>query len=279
MSLNSLNLEAFYACARTGNFTRAAHELHITQSALSQRIKNLEQNLGTTLFIRDKKKTRLTEWGEKLIRYCQTQDTAEREFLGQLKAAGTGELAGVVRVGAFSSAARSLVLPALGGLLNKHSGVQLRLVVRELYELTPLLRSGEIDYLISTERMDHSGLISQKLGVENNVLVQKKGYKGPEIYLDHDEEDRTTTDYFGKRNTASIQRRYLDDIYGIIDGVRLGLGRAVVPRHLVTAFKDIEVINPSKSLDVPIVFHYYDVPIRTRLHQAVIDAVSTIKVG
>jgi len=61
-------LRGFEAAARHLNFTRAADELFITQSAVSRQIKTLEQRLGVTLFLRQPKRLRLTQQGEHLYR-------------------------------------------------------------------------------------------------------------------------------------------------------------------------------------------------------------------
>ena len=63
MSLSSLYLDAFVGVAKAESFSGAAKGLHITQSALSQRIKNLEDELGLTLFLRMTSGVRLTEQG------------------------------------------------------------------------------------------------------------------------------------------------------------------------------------------------------------------------
>ncbi len=279
MALNSLYLEAFYACVQVGNFTRAAEKLHITQSALSQRIKNLEESLGVTLLIREKKGIRPTEFGERLVQYCSAKYAAEDELVSSVKAPHSKLLSGIVRIGAFSSAARSFVLPALSDLLLAHPQIQLRLVVQELYNLEPLLRSGEIDFLMTTRILQRQGILHRKLGVETNVQVQKRGYQGRDVFLDHDEEDTTTLDYFKQKDRGKIQRQYLDDIYGIIDGVRLGLGKAVVPKHLIDGMPDIEIVNPSKTLLAPVILHYYEQPFYSRLHEAVVQALTSHQLG
>jgi LysR family transcriptional regulator, glycine cleavage system transcriptional activator len=61
-------LRGFEAAARHLNFTRAADELFITQSAVSRQIKALEERLGVTLFLRQPKGLRLTQQGERLYR-------------------------------------------------------------------------------------------------------------------------------------------------------------------------------------------------------------------
>ncbi|HEX4923280.1 MAG TPA: LysR family transcriptional regulator [Bdellovibrionales bacterium] len=271
--MNSLYLDAFYACAQTRNFTRAAEKLYITQSALSQRIKNLEGELGTTLIIRDRAGLRLTERGEELLRYCQTKEALEAEVAGRLRK-GAGALSGQLRIGGFSSVMRSVILPALAPLLEKHDGVRLKLIARELAELPALLRSGEIDFMVLDQKLEGDGLVAAKLGVERNVLVQKRGYKGAEVYLDHDEKDATTAKYLRRKSAAGLTRNYLDDVYGLIDGVKLGLGQAVLPLHLVAGAKELEVLEPGRTHDIPVVLHYFAQPFYTKLHQAAVEALT-----
>lgn len=277
MSLNSQRLDAFFVCAQVGNFTRAAERLHLTQSALSQRIKNLEEEIGATLFVREKKGVRLTETGERLVRYCQGKQAFETDLIAQLQNPGGKNLVGTLRVGAFSSVAHSLVMPALAKMLTRNPAVGLKLVVREVYELAPLLRTGEVDYLVTTDLKKREGMVTLPLGHEKNGLVQRRGYDGPDIYLDHDEEDSTTHDYFGPRQSAKLSRRYLDDIQGILAGVRLGLGRAILPLHLVGRERELELVNPQKILAVPVGLQYYEQPVYSRLHQETVAALAQIK--
>jgi hypothetical protein len=128
--------------------------------------------------------------------------------------------------------------------------------------------------MIIDEELRQEGLATHVLGIEKNVQVQKRGYSGADIYLDHDEEDRTTTRYFEKNSLTkkSLRRHYLDDIYGVIDGVRLGIGKAIVPLHLVSKTPDIEVVDATTTLSIPIVLHYYEQPYYSKLHQAILHA-------
>ena len=274
MSLSSINLDAFLACAQTGNFTRAAEKIHITQSALSQRVQNLETELGTSLFIRDRSGIRLTEQGSELLRYCQAKTAIETEVVDRIMGAASDELTGVIRIGGFSSVMRSAVLPALAPLLEKYPRVKLELISRELEELPELLKSGEIDYMILDQNLNREDIESVHLGDELNVLVQKKGYKGPDIYLDHHEKDEITFKYLRLRSNdraAKIDRRYLDDVYGLLDGVRLGLGRAVLPLHMVRKDSEISIIDKDRSLKIPVVLHHYVRPFYSKLHHEVVD--------
>ena len=280
MSLSSLQLEAFYTLAQLRNFTKAAEQLHVSQSALSQRILNLESELETTLFIRDRAGVQLTEVGWELLRYCQTKEHLEGDFLARLRSRSAKELRGVIRIGGFSSVMRSVVLPALADLFAEHPQLQLQFVARELSELPELLKRGAVDFIVLADKIDREELESLVLGEELNVLVEKKGYKGPEVYLDHDADDQTTALYMklAKRKTGDLQRRYLDDVYGLVDGVRAGIGRAVLPMHLIKEHlkgtDGLHVIKPEVVLRIPVVLHYYKQPYYTRLHQAVTAALS-----
>jgi DNA-binding transcriptional LysR family regulator len=232
MKLSSLQLEAFYAIAKAGNFTVAASELHVTQSALSQRILNLERELDTTLVIRDRAGLRLTEIGQNLLRFCQTQSALEADFLSQIKSKET--LGGVIRIGGFSSVMRSVILPSLSFLINENPLLKLEFHIRETHELLSLLKHGEVDFIVTAENLNRDEIECVKLGTEQNVLVEKENYKGPDIYLDHNETDETTLKYLRKFGSAKkLSRRYLDDVYGLLDGVKLGLGKAILPVHLI----------------------------------------------
>ena len=276
MPLSSNQLEAFYAVAQAANFTKAAEKLHVTQSALSQRILNLEGELETALFIRDRAGLRMTDAGIKLLRYCQTKDSLEAEFVTSLKSKSADSLSGIIRIAGFSSVVRSVLMPALAELAAKHDALQFEFFTREVDDLLPILKRGEVDFIVSDQSYQREELETVSLGVEKNVLVEKHGYDGAEIYLDHDERDRTTLNYLkltGPR-TGAIRRRYLDDVYGLIDGVKLGYGRCVLPLHLIKKEKVISVLHPRSVLQVPVDLFYFKQPYYSKLHLAVIREIA-----
>ena len=273
MSLSSLSLDAFYACAQVGHFTQAASELGITQSALSQRIARLEEELGTSLFVRDPSGIQLTPAGQELMRYCQLRQQLEQESVQSIRGLEEKGLSGVVRIGGFSSIIRSAVMPALKSLLSENPQLRLQVFTREMDELPGMLKSGEVDYMIHYGEVVRREFESEPLGVERNVLVEKPGYKGPDIFLDHDENDQTTVKYLKKAGfKKEFQRRYLDDVYGLIDGVKLGWGRAVIPQHLIKNEKGVKVVKQSTHLDFPVRLHYLKQPFYSRLHQELMEA-------
>jgi len=291
MALSSLQLEAFYAVARAKSFTIAAENLHVSQSALSQRILNLEQELETTLFLRERSGLQLTEVAIELLQYCQTKDHLESEFLERLKSRSSKELAGVIRIAGFSSVMRSVVLPSLANLIREYPKVQLHFLTRELSELPSLLRKGEADVIISSEELQSDDYETVLLGHEINVLVESKSYEGSDVFLDHDDRDETTLAYlklragdrastppkFAKPKPAKPRRHFLDDVYGLLDGVELGLGRAVLPRHLINTYfqnaSAFRIIDPQVTLTSPVNLYHYRQPFYSRLHHAALTAI------
>ncbi len=252
MSLSSLQLDAFVATAKSLNFSRAAESLFITQSALSQRIKNLELTIGATLFIRDPSQIKITETGEKLLRYCKTKDAMEDELLFNLTSSGSHELAGIVRIGAFSSILRSVVIPSLSSLLRQNPRVQCDFIHEETSGLPPLLERSECDFIILDYALESASTEKHLLGYEEYIVIESSKYPCPEnIYLDNSPADTATEQFFAAQEPPppKYKRRFMGETYGIIAGVESGLGRSVMPVHLLTGrplLKKVEGFGPYK---------------------------------
>lgn len=275
MALPSHQIEAFLAVARTRNFSSAAKSLGVTQSALSQRVLNLEDSLQAKLLVRHTAGVRLTDLGEELLKYGQWTERLEAEFLARLKTGNSKELAGVVRVAGFSSVVRSVLMPSLSSLIAENPKIQVEVLSREMRELPGLLRNGEVDFIFTDHLVERGGVVSRTLGQEDNILVAAKSIgTRSDIYLDHDTDDSTTERYLrlNRVNPAKVKRSFLDDIYGILDGAALGWGRAVVPRHLARNHPALRVVEGQKSLRLPVVMSYFEASHAPRLETAVLEA-------
>ena len=273
MSLSSLYLDAFQAVARVRSFSGAAKQLAITQSALSQRVINLEEELGATLFIRESSGVRLTDLGARLLRYCKSKELLEVEFLAGLAANSPREVSGVLRVAGFSTVTRSVLVPILGEIVRENPRIQLEVMTAELRELPGLLSTGRADFGFVTQAIEKQGIENHLLGTEENVLIRPSLKKfRDDVFLDHDPEDTTTFDFWrlqGKRN-FQFRRDYLDEIDTIIAGVKAGLGHAIVPLHIARETKGIEIVSGLKSLKVPIYLSYHSQAFYTDMQKLVI---------
>jgi DNA-binding transcriptional LysR family regulator len=142
-------------------------------------------------------------------------------------------------------------MPALTPLVALSNDLTVHTFSRELGELPQLLRSGEADLILMDRDLPEPGLTSVPLGTERNVLVEsrRKGAR-TSCYLDHDPDDTTTERFFRHNGEpfAAEQRTFLDDIYGILDGVAAGWGRAVVSAHLLHLVKDVRRVPGYRPL-------------------------------
>jgi DNA-binding transcriptional LysR family regulator len=274
VGLSSLYLDAFFAAARSLNFSMAAKELHITQSALSQRIKGLEEELDLTLFVRLPRGVQLTEAGARLLRYCQARFSMEQELLEALTGKTSKQgLGGVVRIGGYSSVVRSILMPALGPLLRTNRNVQVHFQNAEMRQLPDLLLTGNVDFIVTDVPVHRADIETVELGQEECVMARAAELEIEEnVFLDHDPDDPTTAKFFSMQAGAmpEYRRSFMDEIYAIIDGVALGLGQAVVSRHLIARDPRIKVTEGLRSMFVPVLLHYHKQPFYTALQRAAI---------
>lgn len=278
MSLPSIQLDAFVAVAKAQSFSGGAKTLNITQSALSQRILNLESELGSTLFIRESSGIRLTELGQRMLRYCQMKDSLEDEFLGQIRSQKSNSLAGLVKIGGFSTVVRSVLIPSIAPMLSEHSDVQVEFLTREVRQLPGLLETGQADFILLNKTYDKHGVENIEIGFEENVLVEpKNGIFRDNVFLDHDSEDSTTADFFNiqDRPLKSWKRSYFDEIYSIIDGVLNGAGRAVIPLHLAKQIEGLKISKGFRAMKNPVFFCYFQQTFYTSLHKKVVQEIKT----
>ena len=278
--LSSPLLESFLVLARELNFSRAADLLHITQPALTKRIQNLEALLGQPLLIRQYGALELTEPGRILQRYGAALEHQEHELLQSLVGGSrSGPLAGFFRFVTYSSALRSVVLPALSHLMREHPKVMCQLFKAEVEVLHDMLIDGKVDFCISLSECERAGIENVPLGVERDVLIESSRHTNRETcYIDHDPRDNFTEKFFLSQTGSTVprmERSYFDDIYGLIDAVGEGLGRAVVPVHLLDPSMPVRVVPGFRPYEVPVFLHYHRQPYYTRLHQAVIDTLTT----
>lgn len=257
MKLNTDRLNAFYQVALDKNFCIAAETLCITQSALSQRVLKLEQELCTKLFIRSPDGIGLTEQGKVLFDYVSDLQSREHDVLNQVS--GRSAIAsGIIRIGAFSSVMRSAVMPSLIPLINSSYKLKVEFLSRELRELPSLLLSGEVDFIVTDNIMEDSRIQSIHLGSETLVHIRNKTLKhrpDPPCFLDHDVHDVATFNFFAEQGLQHLEfeRCFYDDVYGLIDGARMGFGEAIVSKHMVKEDDCLEFVDYPKEVKSPVI--------------------------
>jgi len=281
MKLASLSLEAFYEVAKGSTVSSAARKLGITQSALSQRILKLESELEGALFIRKNKNLFLTELGHRLLGLCHVENQLETEFLTSIKSSDT-EVAGVLRVAAYSSILRSAVIPAFSEFLKNNPKVEFSFRSYEIEELPSVLSSYQADIVIADFAFHKNGVEELYLGNEEYVVIESlKKTSNSQLYLDHGPEDKATESFFLSQPKAnskvfSYKRAYLGDVYALIEGVEEGLGRAVMSKHLIKNNKKIRIVDSYKKYARNVVAHYNKAPYYSTLFKKALIEISKI---
>jgi DNA-binding transcriptional LysR family regulator len=164
------HLRYFVVVAEELNFSRAAIRLHMAQPPLSVAIRQLEQELGTDLFVRTSREVRLTEAGRVLLDGARRTLAEADRAVAAAKRAGAGEL-GRLSVG-FSWSARFETLPRLGQAFRAgHPDVEL--LTQEMWnaDMAEALQRGTIDVAVSLCPELAPELADQVIRTEPAVVV------------------------------------------------------------------------------------------------------------
>lgn len=146
-SLNYHHLRYFWMIANENNLTRAAERLHVSQSALSIQLRQLEESLGQNLFIREGKRLQLTEAGRIALDYANAIFRAGDELISLMHGRSAGERQ-LLRIGAVSTLSRNFQLELVRSLVLR-SDVELVLHSGSLRELLAQMHTHTIDLVLS----------------------------------------------------------------------------------------------------------------------------------
>lgn len=167
-------LRSFYHVARERSFSRAARILHVSQPAMSVRVKTLERELGERLFDRARKGVALTEAGAVLFRsaekiFADVEEALAR--LAELRQSGSGR----VRIGCSDTVSLYLLPPVLKKFRRSYPEAEIMIRNAHTAEILDLLVRGELDFGIVTRppSMDRR-LEARDLFEEQFVLVVKR---------------------------------------------------------------------------------------------------------
>lgn len=152
----------FLAVCRTLNYTHAARELNLTQSAVSQHMAHLERSYGAKLTVSQGKAMRLTEEGRLLQRAFQLMAHDESLVRRRIEASAS-KSALRLRVGATLTAGEYIVAPALARLMRRSDAVRIAVVSRSTEELVGLMAKGAIDCAFVEGIFDASAFASDRV--------------------------------------------------------------------------------------------------------------------
>lgn len=167
MNINYETYKIFYHVAINKSISKASQKLLISQPAVTWHLKNLENNLGITLFIRTKKGVTLTEEGAIFFEYIKRgieQFTNGENMLTNLKNLDYGN----IKIGASTTVSQHVLMPYLEIFHEKYPNIDIQIVNTLTTDLLKELRNGNLDMLLLNMPMNES----KDLKVYNIMEVQ-----------------------------------------------------------------------------------------------------------
>jgi LysR family transcriptional regulator (chromosome initiation inhibitor) len=278
--MDSVQLATFQAVIEEGSFEAAARALHVTPSAVSQRIKALEQSVGQVL-VRRAKPCEPTEAGRALVRFAGQVALLEREALAAVAGGVRTRVSVVVN-------ADSLHTWFLSALAHVPSSLGLRFDLHQDDQdyTAELLRAGTAMAAVTAQHVAVQGCRVEKLGAMRYLAVAAPSLRfqdfavAPMIVLNR-------KDRLQHRFLASLTRRHLDPpihyvpaAAAFVEAIRLGLGWGLVPEQIardgIAAGRFVD-LTPGRHLDVPLYWQYWrmESTVLTALTAAVRKAAGT----
>jgi molybdate transport repressor ModE-like protein len=190
MDIDPRRLRVLLAVARTGGVLAAADELGITASAVSQQLNKLEDETGHAMVVRTPKGSVLTPAG---LAVAEAGEEIERALsVARARIEGGAKIAGVVRVGGFTSFVRTVVIPRLPEWRSQYPQLQIRIVEDDFPALMRLLRQRQLDAVVveldsttAEQRSLSAGMIEEPLLDEPWKLVVPAGALLSTENIDH----------------------------------------------------------------------------------------------
>lgn len=248
----------FCKVVELGGFTRAAEQLGYSQSAVSQTIRNLEQELGTTLLDRHKDGVRLTADGEQYYPYLRAVYAAELA-LEQKHSEMTGLEKAVIRVGTFTSVSSRTLPPLLKRFKDSHPSVTFVLREGKYTSIGKWIKDGYIDFgFVNTDAV--SGVETRALYEDEMMALLPASHPlaarevislrdlehEPFILMDEGDYSVAMTAFQRAGVTAKVAYEVYDN-FTILSLVRQGMGVSMIYERALVGDREGVVIRPIRE--------------------------------
>lgn len=235
---------AFLQVLERNSFSEAARAMGYTQSAVSQMIKSLEEELGVTLLLRSRTGVSLTREGELLLPYIR--DVANAHHMLTEQAAGFhGLRSGMVRIGTSTSVSSSLLPPVIKRFKEAHPGIRFELHQGLYDDVETWVRDGVVDFGF-TDLSRPTPFVCEALFQDTLLAVLPEGHplgeniyvrverlaEEPFILLDEGRGGAILQELVASHPELNVQYRVADD-YSILNMVENRLGVAVLPEMVL----------------------------------------------
>lgn len=262
--------KVFYSAAKNSNYTKAASELFVTQSAVSQTIHQLESALSVKLFYKEGRRIRLTKEGQALYEHVapaiQLLDKGA-QVIGDM----TSLTQGSIRLGASDTISRFLLLPYIKSFHEQYSQISITINNRPSPISSEMVQKGEIDFAVvnyeptlETQRLAVFPLTeTENVFVATDAFLASAGLKKDRISLKKLStctlitlESKSTTRRLLDRFLQDRKVKWIPEFEGgsvdlILEMASMGIGVGFVPKMALSKWTDPDLKILSLSETIP----------------------------
>ncbi len=168
-------LQVFHTVARLLSFTKAAESLHMTQPAVTFQVRQLEEHFNTRLFDRTHNRISLTEAGQRVYEFAdQIFDLYSQMENGVREI--TGDISGVVVIGASTTIAEYMLPALLGDFKARYPDVEIQLKVSNSDGIVSMVESNAIDLGVVESPVANKNLVVEHCTEDQLVAILPKGH-------------------------------------------------------------------------------------------------------
>lgn len=277
MEQNISLYRVFYEVAQTGNISKAAKNLYISQPAISKSISRLEENLDVRLFIRNSRGVTLTQEGQLLFGYVRSAfDSLDRgeDELRRMTELGIGH----IRIGVSSVLCKYVLLPCLKEFIHRYPHVRFTIMNQSTLQTLELLDNHQIDLGLTAEpRYKQDMVFERVMEIEDgfiatpsylaNMRIRERSSRtdifqdGTILMLEKGNVSRTyTDDYLREQHIEPVHTLEVSSMDLLIDFVRIGLGAGCVIKSFIAdeiengTFTEIRMDPPIPKRNIGFVY-------------------------
>jgi DNA-binding transcriptional LysR family regulator len=250
MDINFELYKVFHTVAKTGSFSAAARKLYITQSAVSQSIRKLEESTGSELFVRGPRSAKLTAVGEMLYSHVDQAYSlfrAAEDKMREMQSLSLGE----VKIGVGDTILRYLLIPLLQKFIEEYPNIKVKIINRTSPGIIESIRSGSADLGIVTMPVDDKDIetaayrtvedvfiASSRFGyLKDRIITIEELSSLPLLLLQKGSTTRRNLDvYCSSRGCMIMPEIELESMDLLVELARIGLGVAHVLKESAAQF-------------------------------------------
>lgn len=281
---NPRGLAALLAVIDSGTFDKAAARLCVTPSAISQRIRQLETELGQTLLIRSSP-PRATRAGAAVLRYARQLEQLDAALEAELHHEDDGRRYRLTLAVNADTMGTWLLKDCLAEW-SRREDVMLELLIDDQDRTHRLLQDGNVTGCISAMAKPPQGCLSLPLGIARYHAVASREFHAkwfadgmsasaiqaaPAVrFNSKDLLQHRYVDHYFSLDSEQLEFHAIPATHSYAEWIALGMGWGLVPHTQLADLPELVDVAPGKTLDVPLYWHYWG--IRTRLLDSLTDA-------